>query len=129
MGVVAIALACVLIAGATYLHQGAPPAPARTATPVTLDPMVINASFGDARHGAVIISVGPPSSHAYLTSDGGRNWRRPSPKSVIASEALFLGSRLVILGEGRGGGRQTYRISDDGGLTWREFVDPRQGRA
>ncbi|HSR23066.1 MAG TPA: hypothetical protein VLW53_05920 [Candidatus Eisenbacteria bacterium] len=123
IGWIAVAVVLVAVAGVVYLHPSLTPAtPTARAGPGASagDERLQSASFEDADHGAVTVLRGPFGSAAgavtYLTSDGGRSWRRS------ASTVTYVGGQRVL--ERTDGAPGQYRVSEDGGRTWRPLDLP-----
>ena len=125
IGWIAVAVVLVAVAGVVYLHPSLTPATPRA--PAGPSPSASaggerlqNASFEDAEHGAVTVLRGPFGSAAgavtYVTSDGGRSWRRS------ASTVTYVGGQRVL--EHTNGAPGQYRVSEDGGRTWRPLDLP-----
>ena len=108
-------------AGIVYLRPGLSPKPSPSAGGAAAvlqpdSPVLIDVSFGDAYHGTVQ-EFGPGRTGViYLTSDGGRTWKRlPSSTSGIVA-VTFLGPRR-LLGERLDRGTVDIAVSEDGGRT------------
>lgn len=113
-GVVLIAVGVLgmLVAGVTYLRPSlvAPAGTAAAPSPATAW-QVTSASFGDAYHGAVTLTLPQRSDGpliTFLTADGGRTWRRSRDYPVD-----FIDKRRAVGLVGR-----TLYASPDGGASW-----------
>ena len=133
-----IALASVGLLAAAVLYLRASPTYPPATQPVrraaasqqTGTPVFFNVSFGDARHGVVqVYSQNNPNltGPIYLTSDGGRTWRRLVAKRPVPIAAVIYVDGQRMLAEEFGSGLQRLLVSDDRGRTWQPLaLDPRQ---
>jgi photosystem II stability/assembly factor-like uncharacterized protein len=109
---------CVLVAvGAAPLRTVLAPVGSSRATASPSPPppaawSLTSVSFGDGDHGAATLS-GPGSTSTYLTSDGGRTWRRAW---AGARTVQFLDRDHAVTVDP--GGLEGFETSGDGGRTW-----------
>jgi len=132
---IALASVGLLAAAIVYLRSSPTSPPAaqpvrRTAASQQAGPPVFfNVSFGDAKHGVVqVYRQGNPNliGPRYLTSDGGRTWRRFAERTVPIAAVTYVDGRRM-LAEEFGTGLQRLLVSDDSGRTWQPLaIDPRQ---
>lgn len=97
------------------LSPAQPPLAAATAPPSWT---LFSASFGDAMHGAVNV-YGRGQFVTFVTSDGGRSWRRFSPEATIMTFLDRDHAVAVDLGPAN-----RFWISDDAARTWQTVPQP-----
>jgi photosystem II stability/assembly factor-like uncharacterized protein len=105
-------------ASALYVHATAP-ATTRPAAPTSGRPWgLFNASFGDALHGALNV-YDRDLFAAFLTSDGGRTWRRFSTRAAVVA---FVDRDHAVAVDLSPSNR--FAMSHDAGRTWQTVAQP-----
>jgi photosystem II stability/assembly factor-like uncharacterized protein len=114
----AIALILAVVVGVLYLR---PQLPERSGGAPELPPSgpgdLLSVTFADAERGAITLGWPDHSPASFVTTDGGRSWRR-------SAHVLYLG-RSVAIQWAEGGGSD--RLSPDAGRTWRSLAEPKPG--
>ncbi len=131
---IAVATLVLAVAAAAYLHSS-PAGPARHAVAPTATPRpapIVNAvSFGDADHGAVVLvdttslTGAGLSSSTWLTSDGGRTWRRFVASGAVRVGLIFDSPRHAVALSVTPRGDVVSTVStSDGGRSWQPLTAP-----
>ncbi|HEY7201479.1 MAG TPA: sialidase family protein [Candidatus Dormibacteraeota bacterium] len=117
IGIAAVAAGAAIL---VYLRPAlAPDLPAPRPAPAAGPSWTISsASFGDAQHGAVDVHARGRVA-TFVTSDGGRTWRRVSTEAAVTTFLDRDHAVAVDLGPS-----DRFGISDDAGRTWRTVPQP-----
>ncbi len=129
---IAVATLVLAVAAVVYLHSS-PAGPAKHAVAPTATPRpspILNfVSFGDADHGAVALqdTRAGLSSSTWLTSDGGRTWRRFVAPGAAQIGLIFDSPRhAVALSATARGDVVSTMSTNDGGRSWQPLTAPGQ---
>jgi photosystem II stability/assembly factor-like uncharacterized protein len=75
--------------------------------------------------GISFASHGPPSTHLWMTPDGGETWFRREGAGLAADSVCALNEKVIwAAGTGQGGRGLVLAKSDDGGVSWADTPIP-----
>jgi photosystem II stability/assembly factor-like uncharacterized protein len=123
---IGVAVLAVATTALVYLRPSL--APARSAGSVSPTPkttyvtQILDASFGDADHGAVVMVGEFQTVASYITSNGGHTWTRRAPGPV---QTRFFDRDHAVAVDGR---VPEFWITTDAGRTWNFGLLPTAGQ-